>query len=429
MPQPAIPPPPSGTLVMPPNNIPPPPSGTIIPSSSPAATQPGNAFTSGHFLDTVRANLDQVEHPQPTGSVAKDMLNQFGRAGAETLVHPIVHPLDTLSGLGTTVKNAFLHSNQYDPENPVNQMIGSTVKDYQDLGPARATAHLAGQLGTGLLAGEMGGEVAEPVMRGLGRGSEAVGESAINHAVGATPKMMRYGANPARGMVDSGVATIIPRTLTKAGMAGRVAPALDDSGQAVGDAVRGGTPIPSSAIASSIRGPIIDAENVAMGPGGNQTVGATTKLGSSMQRIAPKASGPIFGPKAPPNVSANDLWQTIRNVDRNTRFNPNDPEVEGVNEVRRSIRGGLRGNLEDAVPGLKPISQRYSDLVTADDALGRTANQPQSLGSLTHAAIFPGEMSAGTALVKGGRLLQGLAPAVKPGLFMTAVSPKNKDNQ
>ena len=78
-----------------------------------------------------------------------------------------------------------------------------------------------------------------------------------------------------------------------------------------------------------------------------------------------------------PVSSPTDVWQTIRNIDRNTRFNP-DPEVEGVNEVRRDIRGGLRNNLEDAVPGLKPLSERYGDLRTADDALSLHSGQQGS---------------------------------------------------
>jgi hypothetical protein len=112
-----------------------------------------------------------------------------------------------------------------------------------------------------------------------------------------------------------------------------------------------------------------------------------------------------------PHATAPDLWRTIQNVDKNTRFNP-DPEVEGVNELRRDIRGGLRGNLEDAVPGLKPETQRYSDLKGAEDALDRSLHGGTSLRKMLSVPTFPIETAVGRAMYGAGKAMARPAPPV-----------------
>jgi hypothetical protein len=184
---------------------------------------------------------------------------------------------------------------------------------------------------------------------------------------------------------------------------------------------------------SSIR--LNSPEGVHPGMGAGQYIGEIPgergALGSPQGVLRQRMSFPESSEPSPfmdmrhPVSSPNDVWQTIQNIDRNTRFNP-DPEVEGVNEVRRDIRGGLRGNLEDAVPGLKPLSERYGDLRTADDALSRTAGRGGPLKSVKDLFTFPAETAGGTALVRGGRMLQKI-PNNVPGasaLFMGARSPQ-----
>jgi len=114
-----------------------------------------------------------------------------------------------------------------------------------------------------------------------------------------------------------------------------------------------------------------------------------------------------------PHATASDLWKTIQNLDKNTRFNP-DPEVEGVNELRRAMRGGLRGNLEDAVPGLKPETQRYSDLKQAEDALDRTMHGGMSIGKMLSIPSTPIESTVGAALYHGSKAIPKVAPMSLP---------------
>ena len=103
-----------------------------------------------------------------------------------------------------------------------------------------------------------------------------------------------------------------------------------------------------------------------------------------------------------PHSSARDTWKTIQNIDKNTRFNP-DPEVEGLNEVRREMRGGLRGNLEEAVPGLRPVSTRYGDLKAAEEALDRTMHSGTGLAKMAKIPGFPLESGVGKMMYRVGK--------------------------
>ena len=122
-----------------------------------------------------------------------------------------------------------------------------------------------------------------------------------------------------------------------------------------------------------------------------------------------------------PHATAPDIWKTIQNLDKNTRFNP-DPEVEGVNELRRDIRGGLRSNLEQATPGLKPLTQRYGDLKGAEEALDKSMFGGTTLSRMAKVPMFPIESTIGKAMYRGGRALQGAAPLARVGMQSAPVA-------
>jgi len=129
-----------------------------------------------------------------------------------------------------------------------------------------------------------------------------------------------------------------------------------------------------------------------------------------------------------PEATAPDLWHTIRNVDKNTRFNP-DPEVEGANEVRRSMRGGMSENLKQAVPEVKPLMQRYADLKEADTGLSKTMHNGTNLGTIMNSAKFPLQTAAGRLLYEGGKLIPNIDPNLAqafPAIAAAAQKPKDK---
>lgn len=192
------------------------------------------------------------------------------------------------------------------------------------------------------------------------------------------------------------------------------------------NAVMGGGDVPVAKIGSSIEKPITQAADVMSGFGGGKPLDPIAKLWASMEEKAPGAGAPIYGPNAPANVSAPDLWRSIQNLDKNTRFNP-DPEVEGVNELRRGIRGSLRGNLEEAVPGLKPISQRYADLKGAEEALDRTMHSGSGLSKMVKIPMFPIESGVGKAMFRGGQGMQLVSPFARAGIQSAPVATLMND--
>jgi hypothetical protein len=170
--------------------------------------------------------------------------------------------------------------------------------------------------------------------------------------------------------------------------------------------------IPTRFLKDSIETPIAEKRAVMQGPGGNGATAPLDTMQESMTTQAPKANTPIYGPGAnlgPGNIAPTDVWRTIQNIDKNTRFNP-DPEVEGMNEVRRSVRGGLSGNLKDAVPEVAPHMQTYGDLAGARDAIDRTIHSGQSLSKIMDLIKYPAETYGGAAMVKGGQALQSIDP-------------------
>jgi hypothetical protein len=132
-----------------------------------------------------------------------------------------------------------------------------------------------------------------------------------------------------------------------------------------------------------------------------------------------------------PYATASDLWRTIQNLDKNTRFNP-DPEVEGVNELRRDMRGDLRGNLEDAVPGLKPETQRYADLKLAEESLGRVLHGGMSLRKMMDLPMTAAESTVGYGMYEAGKMspaAAAAAPVGRAGGLLQYLRNKDKEQQ
>jgi hypothetical protein len=361
-------------------------------------------------------------------------------SGLSTIGRAFMHPIDTANNISKAILPMGQSAEEYD-SNPVVQgakgiwantrdNVAKGIDDYKKtglseetrrdfgravpvVGPALAKAQMqhdagndAGMAGTmtGLVGGALVPEVGVEGLRAAGPALERGGLGVVNHALEATPKIMKYGQNPARGAIEEGV---VP-ALSKFSAERNLETATPAAGQRVSDAVHGTTrTIPKAAIANSVEQPIMDAGEIMSGFGGGKNTQPLNDLWASTEQPAPGASGPVYGPSAPPNVSAPDLWASVKNLDRNTRFNP-DPEVEGVNEVRRDMRGGLRSNLEEAVPDLKPLSQRYGDLRAAEDSLSRSSGRGTPLSKMRDLATFPIETTAGAGMYRAGKAFQDI---------------------
>jgi hypothetical protein len=281
--------------------------------------------------------------------------------------------------------------------------MGSGIaKDYHDGGAGYAATKTLGNLFGNVALGEDTGGAGEFANTRLAPAAETLGEDTINGGLLATPaKMMKGGQNPARGMVNDG---ILP-TLSRSGLERKLAARLPVAGEKVASQSLGAAPIPSANLVSSIEDPITEAADITTGFGGTNRTEPLADLWGMMERPAPKATGPIYGPGAPSLVPAGDVWKSRMNLDKNTRFNP-DPEIEGVNEIRRDIRSGLQNQLVKANPDLADAAQNYGDLRTADDALDRHVSK--GVGRLKDLVKTPALSTTGWGLIRGARLARSL---------------------
>jgi hypothetical protein len=387
-------------------------------SSAPSSTDPSDtrnglqrAFDS--FAAPRMASDEGTPHPFPRAAenVARGAVGGFGA--------PFIHPLQTIKGMAD-IGNAATSGNALQMADALHipEMVES-VREH----PAETAESAAGNALGGAALGEVLPRVIGPVAGAVERGGLELG----NNALGARgPKPFKYGANPARGAFEEGVLPALSKH--SAGM--KLEHALPDAGQRISDAVMGsGSTVPAASIVNSIEKPIMDTGEVMSGFGGGKPLDPVTNLWASTEEKAPNASAPIYGPNAPANVAAPDLWHSIRNLDKNTRFNP-DPEVEGVNELRRDMRGGLRGNLEDAVPGLKPLTQRYQDLSSAQEALERTMHSGTGLRRAMDVPMFPLESTVGRGMYEAGKigpLSHAFAPAAPVSSLIESLRDKKKE--
>jgi hypothetical protein len=320
-----------------------------------------------------------------------------------TIGAPLVHPLQT----GKALLQSIPHMSPYDPQNPIGAPITQAVSDYQEAGGGRhgvayaGTKALGNTFGSAALA-DAGAAPLRFVNRVAAPAAVQAGEDTINSGLlGVPSKVLRNGHNPARGLSEQGLLPAITRTQLERGIDERV-PAI---GNQISDLVRRGNPVPAANLVAPIENPILNAGEVTTGFGGRNATEPLADLWQMMERKAPGASAPIYGPSAPQAVSAQDLWHSRLNLDANTKFNPN-PEIESVNEVRRDIRGGLQDQLVGANQELAQPSQDYGDLRAAQEALEKKPGK--GVGKLMDLAKTPVLSTSGLALMKGGRLAGNL---------------------
>lgn len=426
---------------------------------NPPATLPANFFENSGPPDTLPSDFDFGDKKPFAPKIAPgehgmgtlhDTISEAGKslAGVVKGVGGILK--DGPEGAMQNLTRAFVEPSVQEWNTPPQKgvMIGGTghptldraMRSVPVFGPMTANADRINQEeGFGpavanLLAPVAAGEAGGGLLKAFAAPATRIGLGLGNDALGATgPKAFKYGQDAARGAYEEGA---LP-ALTKHGAAMNVEEVLPKAGKKISNAVFSSpNSVPLRDIAESIEKPLQEGRSIVQGPGGgNRSTAPIDALQESMHAPAPKASAPIYGPSAgnqlPSNFSAiatspEDVWRTIQNVDKNTRFNP-DPEVEGVNELRRSVRGGLRGNLEDAVPGLKPLTQRYADLKQAQESLDRTMHGGIDIGHMLDAAKFPIQTTVGRGLYTAGKAARPMSSVFSKAFPAVYAATQRKD--
>ena len=383
----------------------------------------------------LRSWFDQETARQPHSAdqgVVGNVLTGLGNigGGAMSLATPLVHPLKAEEFAGRAAYETYLNplGTAYKLATGQPTETGQFVSDILH-NPVSSAEQLVGQA-AGAKGLGLAGEVARPLATKAGGLLQDVAAENLNSRMSVGPKDTLYGQNPGRGILKSGIGLS-----TQRGLSTKVQGAMDANGQVISNIVNradvnaNAPTITPRQVAPAINGPIDQQLSVVRGPG-NHSVNPEAPLDAlrqSMTTAAPGASAPIYGPNAPEVIAPTDLWKTIRNIDQNTRFNP-QPEVETVNEVGRGVRGGLRPILETVDPSLKPVSQNYSDLASARVALDRQASPfyaPTGLKSALASTLnsYPVRTGISSALYRTGSALNRIG-GTTPGYALPGFSAK-----
>lgn len=173
---------------------------TGSPQSTPfPPTKPGNIFTSGHPLDTLKANVAEGQQGAQAGDGRMmGALKNFGAGGADvvhSLGHSILHPVDTIS--------SSLDEEKAQSAKPITQQLKDEVTSGRILGmggegivsAAKGMLHAPmrtmGQIGTGAI---IGGATGEGVGAAANAGS-AMRTAAIGDTDAAALRGMRIPPN------------------------------------------------------------------------------------------------------------------------------------------------------------------------------------------------------------------------------------------
>lgn len=141
---------------------------SAAPDITTTETQPGNPLTAEHPMDTLRANLHEVQQgAQPGDGMMMGALKNFGAGGADVIHgigHAVLHPVDTISD--------YAHEQEAQAEKPIGQQLKDAVTSGRILGMGGeglvstakgmlyAPMRTLGSLGTGAIIGGAPGGLA-----------------------------------------------------------------------------------------------------------------------------------------------------------------------------------------------------------------------------------------------------------------------------
>jgi hypothetical protein len=292
---------------------------------------------------------------------------------------PVVHPVETLKGLGKTAVMLAQGPGwaASDMDSPIQQRVMEGVNDYQNSGAAFAGAKVAGDALGAFIGGKAMGGAFKAASPFLGDAATAVaarlrarGIKTVNRTVGALQDDFRHGVNIGRGYINEQIP--VGPSANMESIADKAAGVQEKIGARIGnvidDATQTGVRIPASYVADQLQ-PIVDAEIAAeMGPGGGGNITRIQKYWANFKPVleaAERRGG--FTPR--------ELWDLKHQLQERTNWG--DPAQNYLNKVKQAHYGVMTGILGDALPELRPLNQTYADL----GALAERAQNRANTGS------------------------------------------------
>lgn len=314
----------------------------------------------------------------------EETAQNVGRRAAGFVAGGIAHPLDAIKGVYDTAKEmALAPSGHYEGPKPLE----GRVKEFQDQyarSPREALENLSGDLLGMYAAGKLTDAAGKPIKAFVGPKVKAmaapikslVTEKApmglINQLIKPMASDVKFGKNPAQAILRE---NIVGNSLEQLG--DKVYDRAREVGKEMDDKAN------SPAIASTVVDvadtlkPIDTAINDAAKAGNRELVKKLSELKTEVSqdwRPFRDAKGNytarVVGPKNL-NMSPSEALEFKRQIGDRIRWDGNDPFNNDLNAVKGEIYGKLKDKVNSAVPGLKELNERYSDLVGAGKAIER----------------------------------------------------------
>lgn len=303
---------------------------------------------------------------------------KFGAGVIQGLGAPIVHPLNTLSG----VANVLAH--------PIDTAEAMAKSAYHN--PAQTAGNLAG----GALLGNVVGEGANAAVGTVGRVAERAGVPARLYESALKPSTT-IGQAERGGLVRTGLDNEIP--VSKSGLKD-IGTALDNLNQAVKDTINADptrpiSPIPALRNLQSIRARFATQVNP------SADVQAVDSAG---QEFADQLSNGQPGPNPQRNLTAAEA-QAMKQGTYRALGNKAYGELKGASiEAQKALARGLKEEIANQFPELKNLNAQESKLFDLQPSLERAINRGanhQLIGIGTPVAASAGEMLTGSATAGG----------------------------
>jgi hypothetical protein len=348
----------------------------------------------------------------------------------------LAHPIDALMGIPEAVKQA--GSNIAEAYDAVKQ-AGITAESRRAIGravpivgPALSTAqdqydagNKAGAAGT--IVGTVGALLGPKALKGasdlaptlseatqstaealqkVGDASQAAGNRVINETVGSYKSDFKRGANPGRGYNSTGQGI----SFTMRGLAEKAEQAKQTVGSSIQKVISASgankTLIPVQDVINAVGGPIKQAYDAELSPGGMQNTAPFEQYAKGFTDVM--KDGIRKGGFTPQEV-----FDLKKQVAAKAKFNNTTPE--GIMDVRQSQVGALGGLLKSVIPELAPLNQAYQDLVKLGD---RAAWRAESGSMSLRQMMGHGSKAAAAAIVGAGG---GAEAGIGTGAALTAL--------
>lgn len=324
-------------------------------------------FINQFLLNAPRALLNKSGYsfPETTNPVAKNAANAAGIAGG------IMNPLKIKNPILAGAAYGSLYSN---PDN-----ISLDIKSLLN----RATSGTVGAAGGAILSG---------IGKSLNSGD------VINRFIGTRKKDFLFGRNPGQAVADERIVASNPEDLSS-----KIGDKLNEYGKKIDDALF--TSSTKKVDITDSLTPLDKAINIATE---NNNQALVTRLNDAKTAITNHLSldgnGKIqvqFARKLD-QLSPQEATQVKRIIGEMTKFTGNPSEDKFSNIALKNVYGAIRNKIEQVVPEVSPLNQKYADLKVAQIAIGRKdfSKTPITsiLGGLGRGAIVGGILGHGNPL-------------------------------